>query len=187
MTADKDETDVPALPDPDSAKTRRRLPGKLVLVAAGVGLVGLAAGGGIGFAVGHGGSGAASTSTSADDDLALPSSLPGGLERSDKVDSQIKSSVSSAAKALAAGTDMALYTKGKTQVLVEATRLPGDALLQAGMTYAKVGDAVCATSSATSGSAAICVRSSDGLTVKVTAATSDTATKYADEVFSSVS
>lgn len=141
-------------------------------------------GGGVGYAVGDGSDSApTASSTGSSSALTLPTTLTGGYQRSHQVDKNIKSSVESARSTLGAGTDMALYTKNKDQVLVEAIRLPGDALLQAGMTYAKNGDLVCATTSSTSGSEAICSRSTDALTVNVTATTANTSSKYADEVF----
>lgn len=185
-TSPQDDT----TPQPDdeaveAATPVRRGPRRAIAIVGAVGVVGLLAGGGIGYAVGHDGS-SATAADSAGGDLALPSTLSGGFKRSTAVDAQLKSAVSSASTALGAGTDMALYAKGKTQMLVEASRLPGSALLQAGMTYAKVGDAVCATGSSGSGSGTICLRSGDALTVKVTAATSAVATKYVDELYDSL-
>ena len=161
---------------------------KAVLAVVGVGVVGLLAGGGAGFAIGHHHSGGGDSVTGSGASLSLPSTLSGGLKRSTSIDSQIKASVTSARTALGAGTDMALYTKGKSdQVLVEATRLPGSALLQAGMTYAKVGADVCATTTSTSGAEAICSRSGADLTVRVTATSSDAAAKYVDELYAALS
>ncbi|GAB4009352.1 hypothetical protein [Nocardioides ultimimeridianus] len=167
----------------DDAPTATRRPGKAVLIAAGVGVVAALAGGGVGYAIGHG-----SGSTKAGDTatLTLPGTLSGGYQRSATVDSNIKSATQSAQDTLGAGTDMALYTKSKSQVLVEATRLPGNALLQAGMTYAKVGDTICASTTSTSGTEAICSRTSGDLTVKVTASSSDISSKYVDEVFAAL-
>jgi hypothetical protein len=127
-----------------------------------------------------------------DGSLALPKTLSGGFSRSTAVDAQIASSVSSARKTLGAGTDMALYAKGASgsqtqeQVLVEATRLPGDALLEAGMTYSTVGNAKCSSESSSQGSEAICIRTDNDLTVQVTAGTTKTAAKYADEVYDDI-
>lgn len=164
----------------DSTEATRRRPSRALLVAAGIGVVAALAGGGVGYAIGHS-SGSAKTGDTAA--LTLPGSLSGGYQRSATVDSNIKSATQSAKDILGAGTDMALYTKSKSQVLVEATRLPGDALLQAGMTYAKVGDTICASTASTSGTEAICSRTSGNLTVKVTASTSEISSKYVDEVF----
>jgi hypothetical protein len=169
----------------NTVESKRRRPSKAVLVAGGVGVIGLLAGGGIGFGIGHD-SGTSSTTAGSSATLSLPTSLTGGYKRSTSVDTNIKTAVASAQTTLGAGTDMALYTKNKTQILVEATRLPGDALLQAGMTYAKVGDDVCATTSSTSGTEAICSRSSGQLTVKVTAGTSAVASMYVDQVFNAL-
>ncbi|HWU20753.1 MAG TPA: hypothetical protein VN088_04460 [Nocardioides sp.] len=166
----------------NDATTRR--PSRAVLVAAGIGVVAALAGGGVGFAIGHRGSGSGTAADSAA--LTLPASLSGGYQRSARVDSTIKPATQSAQDVLGAGTDMALYTKSKSQVLVEATRMSGNALLQAGMTYAKVGDTICATTSSASGSEAICSRTSGKLTVKVTASTSAVSAKYVDEVFNAV-
>jgi hypothetical protein len=117
-------------------------------------------------------------------ELTLPDTLSGGFKRSKSVDSQIADSLASAKATLNAGTDMVLYTHGKKEeVLVEATRLPGQAVLEGGMTYAKVDDVVCASASDSSGAEAICTRSDDHLTVQVTAVDSATASKYADEIY----
>jgi len=160
---------------------RLQLVRRPVTIAAAVGVVGLAAGGGAGFGLTKVDWNGSEPTATAATTLTLPSSLSGGFKRSKKIDKQIASSVSSAQTALGAGTDMALYVHAKTdQILVEATRLPGKALLNAGMTYAKVGDVVC---SSQSGSEAICTRSDEHLTVQVTAADSDTASTYADEVY----
>lgn len=201
MTSEQqtENTDVEALADTVAKATEKaqkaaptgggsdepgRRPNRAVLVAAGVGVLGVLVGGGIGFAVGHANGSSSNAGSSAA--LSLPGSLSGGYQRSSTVDTNIKSAVESANTTLGAGTDMALYTKDKTQVLVEATRLPGAALLQAGMTYAKVGDAICASTSSSSGTEAICSRSTGALTVKVTAASSDLASKYVDEVFNAL-
>ncbi|HWU22346.1 MAG TPA: hypothetical protein VN088_12520 [Nocardioides sp.] len=159
-------------------------PSKALLVAAGVGVVAALAGGGVGYAIGHHGSGSSTAGDTAA--LTLPASLSGGYQRSSTVDSTIKPATQSAQDVLGAGTDMALYTKSKSQVLVEATRMSGNALLQAGMTYAKVGDTICATTSSSGGSEAICSRTSGKLTVKVTASTSAISAKYVDEVFAAL-
>lgn len=170
---------------PVETAPRRR--GRLVAaIAAGAAIVGVVVGGVAGVAVEHSRD-AGGDSTAAGAKLSLPTTISGGFKRSSTVDSEIASSVSSARKTLGAGTDMALYTKGKTEVLVEATRLPGQAILNAGMTYAKVGPAVCASESGSSGSEAICTRTGDALTVQVTASDNATASKYADEVYTTLS
>lgn len=175
-----DAAEQPPVADPPARWRRSRF----ALVAAAVGVVGVLVGGAAGFGLGraHTGS-AAAPSSAAGTTLALPSTLSGGYKRDKTVDTEIASSVSSARTTLGAGTDMAIYTHGKTEVLVQATRLPGKAMLSAGMTYAKVGDAICASTSSSSGSEAICSRTSDDLTVQVTATTSTTARKYVDEVY----
>jgi hypothetical protein len=158
------------------------------LIAAGIGVVGLLLGAAGGYAAGEntGSDGDSGSSSTASGKLALPSTLSGGFKRDTSVDKQIADAVTSAQTTLGVGTDMALYAQGQTQVLVEATRLPGQAVLNAGMTYTKVGKAVCSSSTSSSGSEAICVRSDDDLTVKVTATDQKTAAKYVEEVYTAV-
>lgn len=156
----------------------------LVRVAGAAAVIGLLVGGGAGFGIAQIGDSSSATTSSAS--LTLPSTLSGGYKRNTTVDTQIKASLTSAQTTLGAGTDMALYASGSNQVLVEATRIGGGATLSAGMTYAKVGDAICSSSSSTSGSEAICTRSGNAITVKVTATDQATAAKYVDEVYKAV-
>ena len=165
-------------------RSLRSLTSKPMVLVAGAAVIGILVGGGAGFGIGQIGDSAATTSSTAS--LKLPSTLSGGYKRNATVDTQIKTSVTSAQTTLGAGTDMALYASGNSQVLVEATRIGGGATLSAGMTYAKVGDAVCSSSTSTSGSEAICTRSGKTITVKVTAADQTTAAKYVDEVYQAV-
>ncbi|GAB2973527.1 hypothetical protein [Nocardioides montaniterrae] len=172
-------TDLDQTTKQTTKQTRR--PRTAVLAVAGVGVICLLAGGGVGWAVGHHEAAGSASASSAG--LSLPGSLSGGYQRSTSIDARLKPAVASAKSALGAGTDMAVYAKGKEQVLVEATRLPGSAVLQAGMEYSKVGGATCASAQSAQGSEAICTRSSDELTVKVTSGTPEAAAKYADEVY----
>lgn len=170
--------------EPVEAKRRTpSLTSKPIALAAGVGVVALLAGGGAGFGLAQ--IGDSSTATSSNSALALPATLSGGFKRNTTVDTQIKAAVASARTTLGAGTDMALYASGNSQVLVEATRIGGGATLSAGMTYARVGDAICSSSTSSRGSAAICTRTGGALTIKVTASDQATAAKYVDEVYKS--
>ena len=177
---DGEEADAPTIVTP----ARKRFWRRPAVVAAAVGVLGLVVGGAGGWGLSQLGGGDSSSSASAA--LKLPDTLSGGYKRNATVDAQISSSVKSAQKTLGAGTDMALYTKGQNQVLIQATRLPGQAILNAGMTYGVVGDAVCASTTSSSGTEAICTRTSDDLTVQVTATDSTTATKYVDEVYNAL-
>lgn len=161
------------------------LTSKPIPLAIGVGVIGLLVGAGAGFGLGQIGDSSTSVSSSSAT-LTLPGTLSGGYKRDATVDTQIKASVTSAQTTLGAGTDMALYSSASSRVLVEATRIGGGATLTAGMTYAKAGDAICSTSTSTTGSEAICTRSGNTLTIKVTASDQATALKYADEVYKAV-
>jgi len=123
--------------------------------------------------------------------VSLPATLSGGFTRNAQADQQIAASVSSAKRTLGAGTDMALYlgapsSQGQQEIIVEATRLPGQALLEAGMTYDRVGNSNCASETSSQGAEAICIRTNNDLTVQVTAADTTTASKYADEVYDDI-
>ncbi|BBH18530.1 hypothetical protein Back2_28170 [Nocardioides baekrokdamisoli] len=167
-----------------ASRPKPSLPSKPIQLAVGVGVISLLVGGGAGFGLAQIGDSSPATSSSAA--LTLPGTLSGGFTRNTTVDTQIKPSLTSAQTTLGAGTDMALYASGTKQVLVEATRIGGGATLTAGMTYAKVGDAICSSSTSTSGSEAICTRTSGALTVKVTATDQATAAKYVDEIYKAV-
>lgn len=169
---------------PAKASRLGSLTSKPVPLAISVGVIGLLVGGGAGFGLAQIGSSTTATSSSAA--LSLPATLSGGYKRNTTVDGQIKAAVASAQTTLGAGTDMALYASGNSQVLVEATRIGGGATLSAGMTYAKVGDAICASSTSSSGSEAICTKTGKTLTIKVTASDQTTAVKYVDEVFAAL-
>jgi hypothetical protein len=183
MTTDPQPTDEATEITADRPK-RTLTSNPIVLAAGTAAVVGLLVGGGAGFGIAQiGGSSSASTSNAS---LTLPSSLSGGYKRNTTVDAQIKASLTSARTTLGAGTDMALYASGNNQVLVEATRIGGGATLSAGMTYAKVGDDICSSTSSTSGSEAICTRTGKSITVKVTATDQATAAKYVDEVYKAV-
>jgi hypothetical protein len=183
-TADSDPTDLNLTPASPKGLARL-LPRRPVTIAISAGVLGVlcGTGAGVGFAQIGGPSSGPTSSPAA---LTLPATLSGGFKRNTTVDTQIKTALASARTTLGAGTDMALYASGATQVLVEASRIGGAATLNAGMTYAKVGDAICASTSTSSGSEAICSRGNATLTVKVTAADQATAAKYVDEVYQAV-
>ena len=171
-------------PSAETAKPTRSLLSKPIPLAIGVGVVALLVGGGAGFGISQLTHDNPSTTSNAT--LTLPSTLSGGFTRNATIDAQLKTSVSSAVATLGAGTDMALYTSGTNRVLVEATRVGGGATLSAGMTYAKVGADVCASTSTTSGSEAICTRTAGALMIEVTATDQTTAAKYTDEVYKAI-
>ena len=178
-TAETAESDAPI---ETVDRPKRSLPSKLVV---GAGVIGLLVGAGAGFGVAQiGGSSTAATTSSAA--LTLPATLSGGYKRNATVDTNLKTSLTSARTTLGAGTDMALYASGTNQVLVEATRIGGGAILSAGMTYAKVGDAICSSATSANGTEAICTRGNAALTIKVTAIDQTTAAKYVDEVYQAV-
>ncbi|MBO0843548.1 MAG: hypothetical protein J2O46_10205, partial [Nocardioides sp.] len=161
---------------------RRRVGRRPYSYLATIGVAGLVVGGLVGFGATYL-SGAGLHAAGSTEAIKLPAKLSGGFARSKTADPQLQTSISSARKTLGAGTDMALYTKGQTDVLVQATRLPGQAILQAGLKYAHVGKAVCASGTAASSPEAVCTRTDGGLTVQVSATDSKTAAKYVEEVY----
>lgn len=117
--------------------------------------------------------------------IELPTKLSGGFKADDSEQTAASIDKQRDAMSDALGTPASItqYMKGQDALLVQAVRGPGEAALSpTGAEYSTVDDAVCLSYQ----SFVTCSRTSDTLTVQVTAVDEEQAAKYAGEVFDEV-